>query len=83
MIRIDKDVNVLQNSGLKNTTITKKNTLAEFIRPLISDANGPAFADENNISIQPRFWNMAINSLFRHLMKILRSFLHGNSRYFL
>lgn len=35
------------------------NTLAEFKRPLSSDCNGYGFADENNISIQPRFGKCA------------------------
>lgn len=47
VIRINEDPN-----GLKDSQSKKKNTLAEFKRPLSSDCNGYGFADENNISIQ-------------------------------
>ena len=56
MIRINEDPN-----GLKDSESGKKNSLSEFKRPLSSDCNGYGSADENNISIQPEFENVAIN----------------------
>lgn len=54
MIRINEDPN-----GLKDSQSKKKETLAEFKRPLSSDCNGYGFAGENNISIHPGFGKCA------------------------
>lgn len=59
VIRINEDLNGLKNAQSKKTNEQTKNTLAEFKRPLSSDCNGYGFADENNISIQPRFGKCA------------------------